>query len=192
MSGDATVGAVVGAISSAAQTAAAAKTNRQNRAFSDYQRRTAFQVQRRDLELAGYNPLYAFHGSGSGATGYNPTTFNLNPDLAGNIGKGVSAGVEHLLSSAQHAELRNRAGLQNAQANLASAKGATETSTQNMQRQQTRKLEAETFLLNELRPAATTAADIDRSKAGKFGRQIERAIQTFGPLLNIRKGGKRR
>jgi len=184
--GEAVVGAVIGAASAAAQSAAAAKLNRQNRAFSDYQRRTRFQVERQDLELAGYNPLYAFYQGGSGASGYNPSTFLPNADIAGHIGKGVSSGLAAQKQPAELEALRTQAGMNSAAAKLAGAKLSTEKTQQTLNSNNARRSSTENKLL-ELRvgpeaAAARTEQAIEESGFGEATRWLKRGFNTANPL----------
>ncbi len=183
--GEAVVGAVIGAASAAAQAQAAAKLNRQNRAFADYQRRTRFQVERQDLELAGYNPLYAFYQGGSGASGYNPSTFLPNADIAGHIGKGVSSGLAAQKQPVELAAIASQTGMNSAAAKLAGAKISTEKTQQTLNANNAKRSSTENKLLEFGIPAAAAAAKtqaaIERSGFGEATRWIKRALDTANP-----------
>ena len=171
--GGAAVGAIIGAASAAAQAAAAAKASRKQREFSAQQRATAFQVQRQDLEAAGYNPLYAFYQGGSGA----PHAQYQQPNLQsiGDVGDLASNYLDNRQKRAQENLTKSTSSKHWAEGNAAAALGASHaantalTTTQNS-------------IAKEQLKGARVEGKIDASPFGKATRHIKRAIDSVNPL----------
>ncbi len=183
--GDATFGAIIGAASAAAQAGAAAKANSKQRKFIKAQRETAFQTQRTDLELAGYNPLYGFASSNLGARMGGTQNFNPGQGIGGAVNSGFQAyraRQQQKNLRSQHDLMRNQAGQANASANLLANQTATEDTKQALNKANEKLLGVNTKLLELEIPGASTAASIERGWFGKGTRHIKRAIDAFNPL----------
>ncbi len=174
--GDATFGAIITAASAAAQAGVSAKQNSKNRAFQKEQRETAFQTQRTDLELAGYNPLYAFNSANRGAS----TNVPVSHDISAGIGRGVSSGLEAFKAQAQNRALSAQTG---------------------RDKSQDKKFDAEAKLADTIRVGAgiqnqssamglqadRNSEDIEKSNYGKWLRLIDRTGRAVNPFM---RGGK--
>lgn len=175
MSG-AAVGAIIGAASSAAQAAAAARAAKKQRQFSAQQRATAFQVQRQDLEAAGYNPLYAFWQGGQGA----PLAQYQQPNFSGIGEAGSRAGksyqeIKNL--KADHDLKRNSAMNQNAQGNAAAAAASNSSALSNLHN-------TENLIKKEQLKGAKIEGKIDSGGLGTTTRKIKRVIDVLAPAVN--------
>ncbi len=183
--GGAAVGAIVGAASAAAQAAAAAKASRKQREFSAQQRATAFQVQRQDLEAAGYNPLYAFYQGSSGA----PHAQYQQPNLSsvGDIGAAAGTYLDYKNKQADYWTKRNTAQTVHAQGNLNAALGAESSAKTALTGTQNK-------IAKEQLKGARVEGQIDASPFGKATRTIKRGIDAINPLTRGigRRGGRTR
>lgn len=197
--GGAIIGAAIGAGSAAASAKAVAKLNRKNRQFAEYQRTTAFQVQRADLEAAGLNPILGIAGGATGArsVGYQTTPPDPGRGIADATAKGVDAALTTKKNNPEIKLLRNSAAKARDDGLLAREKGNTEVTQQKLNAiagkkitQETRNMHLEEAILTAERAAAASAYQIDKSLPGKAMRWIDRLGTSINPF--IRSGGGRR
>lgn len=185
--GGAIVSAAIGAGSAKAQSNAAARQNKKQRKFAEFQRTTAFQVGRRDMELAGINPFFVYGSAGGQGSAQSVSygTQSEAPDFGSHIQKGVQSYLGAAKLKAEKKLMNHTAYKAWADANLAATKGATERAAAD-------KLNTENQLLTAQLPAAKTASGIAKSGFGKSAAWIERGLEVLGKGFGIGTGGKRR
>lgn len=172
-------GAIIGAISSAAQAGAAAIEGKKQRKFVKQQTSTVFQRGRKDLEAAGYNPLLALGGPGGGVASaggapvgnvgipnlgdFSGAARGLNQFVERKKAKAETSAIEQAERTARSQEWKNQ---QDATVGMATH----------------RKVDMEAKLLSTELSGAKAMEALDKTKTGEILRQIKRIKEAVNPL----------
>lgn len=194
------ISAGIGAGSARAQSKQVAKQNRKQREFNEYQRTTAFQVARQDMEAAKINPYFVYGGAGGQAQAHSPSLTQL--DESQSYGDNFATAINSINSSRRAGDERNvlktNARKMSAEGGLLREKQVTEKQTRNTARAMEGKLQAETKNINIDRArleaeaaGAGTAKQIEQSPAGKALRWIDRIGNAVNPFSRLKIKGRR-